>query len=154
MILPANQKNNQATTLLIFQPHLAFVKNKFFTNRSGQMLITLLIFMLVAFTVAAVSVSIIISNAESTQGAGQSMEAYYAAEAGIENASLQLLRNPDYTGETLQISNTVTADIVATHSAQYVVTSTGKSGSFTRVIRANLNYTNNVLSVTTWSEIY
>jgi len=140
--------------LLIFPPPLESVKNNFFYNRKGQTLITLLVFMLVAISIMATSVSIIISNSQSTRGTGQSMEAYYAAEAGIENASLQLLRNSEYTGEKLYISDMVTADIIATHSAQYVVTSTGKSGSFTRVIQATFDYTNNVLGVISWKEIY
>lgn len=140
--------------LLIFQQHSEFVKNNFFNNQRAQTLVVLLIFILVAITIATTSVSVIISNAQSTRGAGQSMEAYYAAEAGIENASLQLLRNPEYTGETLQINSMVTAEIVATHSAQYVVTSTGRSGSFTRVLQATFNYTDNILSIISWQELF
>lgn len=100
------------------------------------------------------SVSVIISNAQGTSGAGQSMEAYYAAEAGIENASLQILRNPNYTGETLQINSYTSATVVATNSGQFVVTSAGKSGSFTRVVQAKLDYTNNILSVISWQELF
>jgi type II secretory pathway component PulK len=129
------------------------VKNNIVYTRKGQMLITLLIFILVAFTIAATSVSIIISNAQNTQNTGQSMEAYYAAETGIENASLQLLRNPDYTGETVYINERVSTVIDATHGAQYVVTATGRSGIFTRKIQAILDYTDNVLSVISWQEL-
>lgn len=122
-------------------------------NRRGQMLITLLVFIMVALSIAATSVSIIMTNAQSTQSTGQSMEAYYAAETGIENASLQLLRNPDYTGETVYINERVSTVIDATHSAQYVVTATGRSGIFTRKIQAILDYTDNVLSVISWQEL-
>lgn len=117
------------------------------------MLITLLVFIMVALSIAATSVSIIMTNAQSTQSTGQSMEAYYAAETGIENASLQLLRNPDYTGETVYINERVSTVIDATHSAQYVVTATGRSGIFTRKIQAILDYTDNVLSVISWQEL-
>lgn len=107
-----------------------------------------------AITIATTSVSVIITNAQSTAATAQSMEAYYAAEAGVENATLQLLRNPSYTGETLQITSDTTSQIVVENSPSYVVTATGKSGRYTRVIRANLNYTNSILSVVSWTEIY
>lgn len=82
------------------------------------------------------------------------MEAYYAAEAGVENALLQLLRNPEYTGETIQIQTDTTAQIQVSHASGYIVISKGISGSFTHIIQANVNYTDNVLSVSSWKEIY
>ena len=109
---------------------------------------------MVAITIATTSVSIIISNAESTRASAQTMEAYYAAEAGLENASLQLLRNPSYTGETINVGSDATADIVVTNSGGYIVISTGKSGIFTRVLQANFDYTDNILSVNSWREIF
>lgn len=140
--------------LLIFQQLLEFVKNNLQKNRHGQTLVLLLIFILVAITIATTSVSILISNAQSIRESSQSMEAYYAAEAGIENAVLQLLRNPEYTGETLYITDSVNAVIVVTKDSQYEIISTGTSGIFSRIIQANVNYTNNVLSVTSWKELY
>lgn len=140
--------------LPILQPHMESVKNSIYRNRRGSTLVILLVFILVATTIAATSASVIISNAQITRGAAQSMEAYYAAEAGVENAALQLLRNPEYTGETLQINSDTTADIVVTNSGNYVVTSTGKSGPITRVIQANVDYTNSILTVISWKEIY
>jgi type II secretory pathway component PulK len=140
--------------LLIFQQLLEPVKNNPLLIRRGQTLVVFLIFILVAVTIATTSVSIIISNAESTRGAAQSLEAYYAAEAGIENATLQLLRNVDYAGETIQINSTATAEISVSHNGSYRVISTGRSGVYTRAIQANLDYTNNVLSVISWQELF
>ncbi len=122
--------------------------------RKGQTLITLLIFIIVMMTIAATSTSIIISNAQNTSSTSQSMEAFYAAEAGVENALLQLLRNPEYTGETIQIQTDSTVQIQVSHTSGYTVVSKGISGSFTRIIQANVNYTDNVLSVISWKEIY
>lgn len=140
--------------LHIFQQHWASVKNNTTSNKRAQTLVVLLIFIMVAITIAMTSVSILISNAESTRSAGQTMEAYYAAEAGIENASLQLLRNPNYTGEILQVSADTTVEIIVTHSSDYVVMATGTSGGFTRVIEAKLDYTDNILSIISWTELY
>jgi len=141
-------------TLLIFQQLLVFVKNNSRSKKRGSTLITLMIFILVMLAIASTSVSIIISNAQNTSGAGQSMEAYYAAEAGIENASLQLLRNPDYEGETIYLSPTSSVSISVSRSGFYEVLSTGKSGQFTRILQAKLDYTNNILSVISWKEVF
>lgn len=140
--------------LPIFLQHLEFVKNNKYSLKKGQTLITLLIFILVAITIATTSVSILISNAQNTSGTSQSIEAYYAAEAGIENASMRLLRDPEYTGEVLQISSDVSATISVSHNGHYEVISSGKSGGIIRVIQANLDYTNNILQVVAWKEIY
>jgi type II secretory pathway component PulK len=123
-------------------------------KRKGQTLITLLVFMIVALTVAATSVSIIITNAQKSTASIRSMEAYYAAEAGIENASLSLLRDPTYAGETLQVTTEATAVISVTYDGQYTVLSKGTVGDFTRTIMAKFDYTNSVLSVVSWQEIY
>jgi len=142
-------------TLLIFPPHLAFVKNnKISSIKKAQTLITLLIFIMVAITIATTSVSIIISNAQNTAGTGQSIEAYYAAEAGIENAALQLLRNTEYVGEIIQISSYVSTEINVSHNGYYIITSKGKSGVYTRVIQAKLDYTDNVLTIISWQELF
>ncbi len=123
-------------------------------NRRGQTLVILLIFILVAITIATTSVEVIITNAQTTSAAAQSMEAYYAAEAGVENAAIQLLRNPNYAGETIQISPTSTAKITVSINGYYKVISVGTSGDFKRVLQANLDYTNNVLSVISWQELF
>ena len=141
-------------TLPIFPQPSAFVKNNSHSTKRGSTLITLIIFIMVMLTVASTSVSIIISNAQSTTGTGQSIEAYYAAEAGVENASLQLLRNPEYAGETLSLSSSSSVHISVSHNGHYEVISTGKSGSFTRIIQAKLDYTDNVLSVISWQELF
>lgn len=138
---------------IIFQQPSESVKNKILYNHRGQTLVMLLIFIIVAITIATTSVSLIIANAQVTSGTAQSMEAYYAAEAGVENATLQLLRNTNYTGETLQVSEAVTAEINVSHNGNYVVISKGKSGTFERVIQVNLDYTNNVLSINSWEEL-
>ena len=140
--------------LLIFQQLSAYVKNNFSSTKRGSTLITLIIFIMVMLTIASTSVSIIISNAQSTTGSGQSIEAYYAAEAGVENASLQLLRNPKYTGETILLSSSSSVSISVSHNGHYEVVSTGISGSFTRIIQAKLDYTDNVLSVISWQELF
>ncbi len=122
--------------------------------RSGQTLITLLIFIIVSVTVAATSVSIIITNAQKTTASASSMEAYYAAEAGIENASISLLRNPQYGGETITLSPSASVETTVTFNGQYTVVAKGTAHGFTRTIEAVFDYTDTILTVITWRELY
>ena len=114
----------------------------------------MLVFMLIAISIMAVSVDIIISNSQSASSSRLSNEAYYAAEAGIENALVQLLRNPNYTGETLQIAAGSTAVITITGTGPFEVVSVGKSGSYIRTLQATINYTDSILTISSWKEIH
>lgn len=123
--------------------------------RSGQTLITLLIFIIVSVTVAATSVSIIITNAQKTTASASSMEAYYAAEAGIENASIELLRNPAYLGGTITLSpSSLVETSVIFENNQYTVKAKGTAHGYTRTIEAIFDYTDTILSVVSWREVY
>ncbi len=122
--------------------------------RSGQTLITLLIFIIVSVTVAATSVSIIITNAQKTTATASAMEAYYAAEAGIENASISLLRNQNYIGETIQLTPTTSVETFVTFDGQYRVVATGSAHGFTRTIEAIFDYTDTILTIVSWREMF
>ena len=68
--------------------------------KSGQALVTLLVFMIIAVTITSSAVMIIILNSKGSYRFQDGLVAYQIAESGAENAILRLLRNPDYTGET------------------------------------------------------
>lgn len=105
----------------------------------------------VTVTSAAVVMMIVGSTAASKYEQGQT--AYAAAESGAENALLRLLRDPNYVGETLTIGS-ATATITITGTDPKTVTSTGVSGGFTRQIQVVAGYTNSILTVTSWSEVF
>ena len=124
------------------------------SNRKGQTLVILLIFIIVAISIATTSVSVIITNAQKTLTLNKSTEAYYAAEAGIENASISLLRDSTYAGETIQIQTGITAEVGVIYNGKYVVTSKGISGGAHRTIQAIFSYTNSVLALESWQEVF
>lgn len=125
----------------------------FKTKKKGQALITLLFFTVMALMISTSAVAIISSGSISTGNLEQEEIAYYTAESGIENAILKLLRDPNYTGETMNI-NGGTATIQVSGSAPFVISSTGKIGNIKHIIEANVSYNNYVLTVTRWKQIY
>lgn len=116
-------------------------------------MILLIFFVLtaVAITISAISMMIIttgsVADAENGINVGQ------LADSGAENALLKLERDPNYTGETYPIG-TSTVTIIVTGTTTKTIDSTVVSGDFTRKVEVLANYTNNVLTTTSWKEVF
>ena len=121
-------------------------------KQSGQTLITLLIFMIIAITITSTSVAILITNSASSDKLYQGDLAKYLAENGIENALLRLLRDPDYSSETLTL-NEGTITITVTGTTNKTITSKGTTGNFSRTIQVQTIYNNDTYTITSWNEI-
>jgi Tfp pilus assembly protein PilX len=79
-------------------------------NQQGQALITLLFFMIIGVTLLTAASIVTLGNVASTSSAEQGTIAYYNAEAGIEDALIQILRYPpgyatSYNGTTITLPN-------------------------------------------------
>ena len=121
-------------------------------RQRGQALITLLFFMIIAISVITTAVILLIVNSRTTSKTERGIQAYYVAEAGAENAVLRLLRNPNYTGETVTIGEG-SATITIAGTDPKTITSTGVVGDFAKKVQVVVSYTNNILAVTSWKEI-
>lgn len=124
-----------------------------FKPNSGQTLVTLLFFMVIAITITTGAIMVIFINTQAQTKIQQSQTAYYVAESGIENAMLRLLRDPLYTGETLPIGEG-NAVIQVTGNSPYTIIAVGTVGNFTRKIQVLASYTNNIFSIQNWQEIF
>ena len=62
-------------------------------NERGQALVTLLFFVIISTIITSAAIVIILVNSTSVAKAQAGISAYYAAESGIENAFLRLLRD-------------------------------------------------------------
>lgn len=133
----------------LFSHHSSFIIHH--SNR-GQALVTLLIFMVIAVTVTAAAVSLVIINSVSTSKTQQASVVYSVAESGAENGILRLLRNPFYTGETLPVGDG-TAVITVTGTNPKIIRSTGTIGNFKRTIEIQVGLTNNIMTIQSWKEI-
>ncbi len=123
-------------------------------TQTGQTLTALLIFMAILVTITAGSVVVIISNVQGAQKLQDGSIALQVAESAAENALLRLIRNPNYTGETMSIGQG-TATIIATGTTAKTINIIGQYGNFSRKIRITAGYNNGILVVTPpWQEVY
>lgn len=122
-------------------------------KNKGQALITLLFFMIIALIVTTASIVIMFTNSGSANIIQQTDNSYYIAESGMENAILRLIRDPNYRGETLSIGDG-SATVQINGSNPYTLVSVGQDGNFKHTIQVSANYTNDVLNISDWKEIY
>ena len=119
----------------------------------GQALITLLLFVIISVTVTTGAIIVILLNAKSTNQISQANVCHSIAESGIENAMLQLLRNPSYTGSTFTLDGGTTAVQVASSAGVLTITSQASLGDYQSTVQAQATYNNNVLSLTSWKDL-
>jgi len=120
-------------------------------RREGQTLVSLMIFMVTAIIIITAAVAVIIINSKATSKFYQGIVSYDIAETGIENAIIRLLRDPNYSGETLVLEDK-TVEIQVSGASPYTIISTGTNGNFKRTIQATASYNNNVLNISSWEE--
>lgn len=120
----------------------------------GQALIMLLFFTLIAVTICSASVAILMTNALSGAKLQQGLIAYEIAKSGVENAKLQLLRNPDYQGEVLPIGDGAATIQVSSGSGTFTIISSGQIGNFKRKTQVTATYENYVLTFSSIREVY
>lgn len=105
----------------------------------------------VAITVSAIFMMIITSGSVADIENGINTGAL--ADSGAENALLKLERDPSYSGEVYTI-NGATITITVTGGTTKTIDSTVVLGDFTRKVEVLANYTNNVLTTTSWKEVF
>jgi hypothetical protein len=122
--------------------------------QKGQALVTLLVFTIVAITITSASVVIILTNSVGTSKLERGTNAYYSAESGAENALLRLLRDPNYTGETLPVGDASVLISVANNGNTYTITSDATLGNFLRSVEVTASFVSNILTVDSWKEVF
>lgn len=119
-------------------------------RQHGSSIITILVFMVVISTVVTTSVAIALNNARATNIATQGLQAEMVAQSGAENALLRLLRDPNYTGEILSMDDgTATISVVSN-----TITSVGKTTTAEHTTQVDFTYNDNILTVTSWSDVF
>ena len=121
-------------------------------NESGQALIILLFFMIIAITLSTTAIAVVANNSLSVTRTEEDAHALEIAEAGAQNALIRLIRTPNYVGETLTVSGG-SATVVVTGTNTKTILSTGTNGSFKRKIQVTAAFSGGVLTVTGWQEV-
>ena len=126
---------------------------RFINNSKGNVLVTLLVFVVIAVVIISAFTTITIINTQTTSVFSKGNYTYEIAELGIEESIIRLLRDPDnYTGGTLSINgNTVNINVSGTTTKTIV--SEAVSGTYRRKIQVTATVENNKVTILTWREI-
>lgn len=122
--------------------------------KSGQALITLLVFMIIAITVTSAAVVMMILNSRGTYKFQDGEVALQIAESGAENAMLRILRDPSYTGEAGLTIGEGTANIEITNGDPLIATATGRVNNFVRKIEVKAKFITGLFTVLSWKEVF
>lgn len=102
--------------------------------------------------ITAAASAIVSINSLSTTTFQNSAEALSVAESGLEDSLIRLLRNPNFSGETLTVGGG-TATITVSGSNPVIITSKGTAGQYQRTLQATVTFTSGVMTVSSWKEI-
>lgn len=122
------------------------------TSQSGHVTVALLIITVVGIVVSTALVGMVAVSALGTYRFQAGSSVIAAAEGGLENAILRLLRDSSYTGETTTISG-VPVTIEVSGTDPLVAVATARSGQFYRAMAAELTIVNGLVSVSDWYEL-
>ena len=127
-------------------------KNKSQNTEKGVALITLLVFTMIALTITSAAIIVLYVNARATSTFQSGTGAYYIAESGLENGLIRLIRDPGYTGETVQLGSG-SATITVSGANPWTVGSVGKIGDSVRSTSVDVTLSSGSYSFTNWKEI-
>ncbi len=119
----------------------------------GQTLVSLLVFSVMAISVAAAATAVMINTSQATHISESRMITQMAADSGIENALLRLIRDPTYAGESLTIDDITILTTISGDTTK-TITSTATQGIYSQTIQATVQYINYQLTVTSWNTLY
>ena len=123
-------------------------------NQDGQVLVSILI--IIAVSVLATGTAVVASSLSKTTGISTTSDKLlYAAESGVDESLIKLLRNPTiYNGETLILEG-VSVNVVVNRlpPTKIIITSEAVQDSFRRKVEVSAEFVNNILTVTSWKQV-
>lgn len=124
-------------------------------KQKGQALVTLLFIALIGITVTISAAVFIFQNIKATSITEDGVDAYYIAEAGIQEALLRKIRFASYSGtligQPLQVGGGTVEIAVSTASG--IITAIGRYNNSVRKLQAKTVYNEGVLIIQSWKEI-
>lgn len=106
--------------------------------------------MAIGITVITAASLILSADMLSASNAQKGLSAYYAAEAGLEDGLLYVLRYHPTSSLALTLSS---ADVTITYnSGVNTITSVGKEGTTKRTVSVQATFTNGAFQVSGWEE--
>jgi len=120
--------------------------------KQGQALVVLIVFVSIATIIISSAVVVAIINSRLGADTTLSEQAYFAAEAGANEAILALLRSPSYSGGTLSLGDSI-ATITVSGNPTLTIVSSGENNGFVRKVQVTGTYSGNSFAISSWSEI-
>lgn len=123
-------------------------------TNSGQALVVLLVFMVVAIIMTTMAVAIVIINSQAASEVEQGESAMRVSESGAENALLRLVRDPTVSGTEILTIDGGSATVNITGSDPIIISSRGQVGDFVRTASVSARFQNTVLIINAWQEVF
>lgn len=122
------------------------------TAYQGNILVVVLVLMVVGMTIVTMSFALLITTTQSLGGVMESDRMRGAVEGGVENAILNILRNPSYAGGTLVVDG-LTVTTTVTSGTQTTILATATNGTYRQRYRVVLERVSGVLTIVSWQQI-
>jgi hypothetical protein len=127
------------------------VRGNYMQKKHGQALVVLLFYMVIAITITTTAVALSISNSMTTMQEEEGNHVLEVAESGAENAILRLLRNVNFTNETISAGDGIAAATVSGITTKTVI-SKGTIGTMSRIVQVTLTFHNGIMSIASWKQ--
>ena len=118
----------------------------------GQATTSILMVMFLGLAVITASVSLIDINMTTTASLVEADKALTVAESGAEEALIRLLRNPNYSGETLNLTDGI-ATINVGSANPTIIESVGVVGNHLRRVEVSVSFVSGTMVINSWKEI-
>ena len=119
---------------------------------AGHALVTLLVVIAASMVMISAAVVLTIVTSEASSLVLRSQQTLMVAEAGLEEALMRLLRDPNYTGGTLTLGSS-TATITVTGSNPKTVLATAETGAISRRVQVLVTEDMGMMVVSDWKEL-
>lgn len=106
--------------------------------------------MAIGITVVVAAALVVSADILTASNAEKGLSAYYAAEGGVEDGILYVLRNHPTTSQTLTLS---TATVTITYNGGVnTITAVGTNGTTTKTVSAQATFSNGTFTISNWRE--
>lgn len=120
--------------------------------QKGQALIMVMLIGLIALTAVVSSTTLVISELRKNVETNSGIVEYQITYGALENAFLRLLRDPNYSSETVVIGSS-TCYITATAGITKTVEARCTDGKYVRKIDATVSFSSDIMTVTNITEV-
>ncbi len=113
----------------------------------------LTVFISIGLVITTMAVSQAITSLTGSSLIDRSMSVLRSAESGANEALLRIVRDPNYTGETLTVADS-TVTITVAGSSTKTITIASTDGTFRHQLQLITQEVNGIMTLQSWTQIY